>query len=259
MKKVLSALFAIIIVFLMGASVLAADVDSVQDKNYIVDQAGVFTEEEEKELSLVLYNTSFDRKMDIVVVTVDDDQLQGKSLMDYADDYYDYNGYSKNGALLLMRFVDGEYAGRGNSWISTSGKAINAISDNDIQSIGSTITPYLLSGEYYTAIQKYADKTNSIIKENTAIDFKNMAIWGIIVGIIAAIIVSSILKGQLKSVKQATDASNYIVDGSIAVLGSYDHFLYSTVTSVKKETSSSSGGSSTHTSSSGNTHGGGGF
>ena len=51
--------------------------------------------------------------MDLVVVTAN--TLGGKSPMEYADDYYDYNGYTDDGALLLVSMEDRDW------WISTKG------------------------------------------------------------------------------------------------------------------------------------------
>lgn len=253
-KKILSVFTAFFFIFLFTFASFAEE-EATATKNYVIDLADVLTDEDEQRISESIVEAIEDCKMDIVVVTVED--LEGKSTMEYADDYYDYNGYDEDGVLYLLHVEDGIYS-RGNSWISTSGKAIDAIHDDDIQDIGSDITPDLLEGNYTAAILEYVSQAHSLIKQSTSINFKKMAAWAIIVGVIVMVIVNNILKGQLKSVKEATDASNYIVDGSISVLGSYDHFLYSTVTSTKRQNSSSSG-SSTHTSSSGNTHGGGRF
>lgn len=252
-KRIICIVSVLLFVFLFTVPSFA---EAEADKKYVIDMADVLTDNQEESLTSSIKQAVENCKMDIVVVTVED--LEGKSTMEYADDYYDYNGYKRNGTLLLVHFENGQYA-RGNSWISTSGKAIKAISDENIQNIGSNITPNLLSGEYALAFTRYVESARYLIKKSSAIDFKSMAVWGVIVGLVVALIVCNVLKNQLKSVKKAADASNYIVDGSLAIAYSYDHFLYSTVSSVRKQSSSSSGGSSTHTSSSGRTHGGGGF
>ena len=82
----------------------------------------------------------------------------------------------------------------------------------------------------------------------------------IVIGAVLGVVVVNGMKAQLKSVRKAKSAANYVRSGSMNLTGKQDLFLYSNVNRVKKETksSSSSGGSSTHTSSSGTTHGGGG-
>ena len=83
----------------------------------------------------------------------------------------------------------------------------------------------------------------------------------IVIGAVLGVVVVNGMKAQLKSVRKAKSAANYVRSGSMNLTGKQDLFLYSHVDRVKKETKSSSGGgggSSTHTSSSGTTHGGGG-
>jgi len=65
------------------------------------------------------------------------------------------------------------------------------------------------------------------------------------------------MKGQLKSVRFKSAASDYTKAGSMNVTESRDLFLYRTV-SRREKPRENSGGSSTHTSSSGRSHGGGG-
>ncbi len=81
------------------------------------------------------------------------------------------------------------------------------------------------------------------------------------VGIIAAFIVVSILKGQLKSVRRSSAAAEYVRSGSLVLTGQRDDFINSTVTRTARpqDDGNDSGGGGTHTSSSGSSHGGGSF
>lgn len=64
---------------------------------------------------------------------------------------------------------------------------------------------------------------------------------------IVALIVTSVMKGQLKSVAFRRGAENYVTPGSLDVAVSRDTFLYSTLAMIEKpkdnEGSSSSSGS----------------
>ena len=55
----------------------------------------------------------------------------------------------------------------------------------------------------------------------------------VIVGIVVAFIVTLIMKGQLKSVRQQRAASNYVVAGSFRLTARSDVFLYRNV--VRRE------------------------
>ena len=55
----------------------------------------------------------------------------------------------------------------------------------------------------------------------------------VIVGIVVAFIVTLIMKGQLKSVRQQRAAANYVVPGSFRLTARSDVFLYRNV--VRRE------------------------
>ena len=227
---------------------------------YIKDQADVLTDEQEKELDGILASFSKSNNADFVVVFangIDNGDYKNDDRMAFADDYYDYNGYAKDGTLLLVNIGAHGIYSRGNSWISTSGKCIYSVDDSDISSIGSKLTPMLISGEYFEAVKSYSSMTEKYLKQDKNEGIPLVAIITIVLSIIVAFIYTGKLKKQLKSVKDATDANDYIVDGSLNISRAYDHFLYAHVTKTARESSSSSGGS--HTSSSGSSHGGGGF
>ena len=54
------------------------------------------------------------------------------------------------------------------------------------------------------------------------------------IGLVVALVVVLILKGQLKSVRHKTRANEYVKEGSFNVTNKRDIFLYNTVTRVKK-------------------------
>ena len=94
--------------------------------NPVVDDAKLLSQDEINELKVNIENFRENYNMDVVIVTSND--LQGKTPRDYADDYYDYNGYglgdNKSGLLLLIDMDDRKI------WISTSGDAIEYFTDN---------------------------------------------------------------------------------------------------------------------------------
>ena len=223
----------------------------------VVDEADLFSVDEELALSEKIAHIGVEYSFDIVLVTVTD--LLGKSAMAFADDYYDYTGYgygeNHDGVLLLIHMD----ADRG-YWISTTGLGINALSDSDIDRIGDDIVPSLSAGDYAEACEIFIDD----VAEEVNIEINGrgfqpkLLVIGAVIGLVIALIVIAILKGQLKSVKSKPSASDYYIDGSLAVTGAYDVLVGHHVTRTKRESSSSSGGSSTHTGSSGTSHGGGG-
>lgn len=228
----------------------------------LTDSADILTDDEEAVLLAKLDEVSMRQQFDVVLVTVTD--TGPKSLTQYADDFFDYNGFgfgeNKDGVLYLVRVdEDGTYS-QGNSWISTSGLGITAFSDSDIQDLGSSITPDLLQGDYISAFNEYIETADKQVKKATTFNIGQSLVISLIIGLIVAFIATGVMKGKLKTVRRKASASDYLKPGSLQLTGQSDVFLYSNVVrTAKPKDTGSSGGSSTHTSSSGSTHGGGGF
>ena len=70
----------------------------------MVDNADLLTADEETSLLARLEAFTEKHEMEIAVVTVSD--LEGKTVEEYGDDFYDYNGYGygedDDGLLLLI-------------------------------------------------------------------------------------------------------------------------------------------------------------
>lgn len=275
MKKVLSLLICILLIAVSFVPAFAAK------DNLLVDGADLLTPDEETKINALLCEASDELQFDIVLVTTD--SLGGKSSMDFADDYYDYNGYgqgdSNDGCLLVVSMSEREY------WLSTTGYGITALTDYGISIINSEVQSYLSDGDYYSAFYTYADRVREFVssaRQGNIIDvnnsngyesdyyysgyesagektFSNIAV-SLIVGLIISLIVVLSVKKSYKAIQFQRSAANYLDDGSFNLSQSYEHFLYSHVSRVKIQTEShsSSGGSSVHTSSSGTSHGGGG-
>ena len=227
----------------------------------LVDQADLLTDAQEASLLSKLDTISDAQKMDVVIVTTD--TLNGKTPMAYADDFYDYSGYSKDGVLLLVSIEDNDW------WISTSGYGITAFTDAGIEYLGEQITPALGDDDYVGAFNTYADRCDEFITQAKSGDpydthnlpkepFDFLLNLGIclVIGLIIGAVSTAVMKGKLKTVRAKAGAADYMKPGSLNVTLRQDLFLYRDVKRTAKPKSSS--GSSTHTSSSGRSHGGGG-
>lgn len=260
-KRILSLLFA-----LMLCVAITIPTFAVSDSPRLVDDADILTDYEETELLSLLDEISERQQFDVVIVTVD--SIYGEYIQDYADDYYDYNGYGfgsrYDGALLLLDMDMREW------YISTCGYGITALTDAGIDYIGDQMVPDLSDGYYYDAFVTYTELCDEFVtqaKNGTPYDVTSLPkedfnvfssiLFSLIVGFIIALIIVLIMKSKLKSVHFKSAASDYVKSNSMKVTASRDLFLYRTVNRVKKA-ENSSGGSRTHSSSSGRSHGGGG-
>lgn len=256
-KKLLSLFAALTLCLLLTVPAFAEEItgpDAIPSERLLpllVDDAGLLTEGEASALLEKLERYSQELECDFVVVTVP--TFNGKDRMDYADDFYDYNGYGqgekRDGLLFLIGMAERQW------WISTTGAAMK-LSEDEMQNAVSSWSTSLSSGNYSTAFNGIMDNLYHEMYDvrHPSVETKWIFI-DLIIGFVAAFIIMKIVTSNLKSVKHRVDANEYVVPGSLALAQSYDRFLYCNVSKTARESSSSSG-SGSHTSSSGTSHGG---
>ena len=229
----------------------------------LVDDADLLSESEEA--SLLSYLSSYSSKYDCDIVVVTVPSLYGQDVQAYADDYYDYSGYSGNGVLFLLSMEEREFA------YSTTGWVIDAFDDDRYAVLDNELIPYLSDGRYYEAFVRYAELCDNYLANPLPTgEFKAVhtfpifgtSVFAIILGLIVALIGTSVLKGKMKTVKAQNNAAEYVKPGSFDLKVQRDSFLYANVSKRARtqDTGSRSGGShhggGMHISSSGISHGG---
>ncbi len=242
----------------------------------VYDDAALFSEAELQSLEARATELSEGLQMDLVIVTITDNL--GKTSRQFADDFYDENGFGygseADGVLLLINMEDREV------YITTTGIAIKYLTDARIEAILDKVYEYLPDGHYGDAAMAfltqvdnyvrtgipsdqytYDEDTNTIVEEETPLVQKlfyyfiiAIAAAGIVVGIMAA----------LNKGRKGTTKHTYLDANSFNVFNRYDHHINTqqTFVIIKKDPPSSGGSgigrSSVHRSSSGRSHGGGG-
>lgn len=257
MKKTLFLLITAVMILLTSALPVFASTSQV------VDGAGRLTDAEKSAISDKAASLSGKYKIDVVVVTTSELELSGLSdyefnrkIMNYADDYYDYNGFGKDGMLLLVAF-DGDDIG---FWISTTGKCYDYFTTDDIDDIrGDYSYDFRYRGlSHGKAIENALDGCGRVIKDYRSVS-PVIFIAAVLVGIIATAVITGKMKRQLKSVRSKAAASDYVAKDSLNITQASEKYLYKNVTRVRIDNDSRSGGShGGHISSSGSSHGGGG-
>lgn len=254
----------------------------------VVDDGDLLTEWEEQQLTDSIREITDKYEMDVVILTVD--SLGYKSAQEFADDFYDDNGYGAgsdySGVLLLISMEERDW------WISTCGDGIYAITDYGIETLFSRMSGYLSSNMFYEAFDAYLDALpayfeafesgepidgyagsydgpgsytpgtaeDTVYYEGTRISFLGRFLISLIIGLLAALITVLVMRGAMNTKRAQHSAGAYLKQGSYELKVQRDLFLYSNVTKTArpKESSSSGGGSSVHRSSGGRSHGGGG-
>ncbi len=244
-KKLTAVLITLIITMSLTFTAYA------ENSNRIVDNADLFTAEEEQDLLNRVNDIYENKKFDVVIVTVK--STDGKSDQAYADDFYDYNGYGygskHDGCILLIRYTSDtdRYM-----HIGGTGYGEKSFNSDAIESALDEIIPNAQMGDFYSCAVEF---TEIAAKKANRQYGKTLAI-ALIIALIISLVIVTMVKKSYKPVKFNRNAAPYLVDGSLIVNSSYDNFLYTNVTRTKIESDSSSGGS--HTGSSGTSHSGGG-
>ena len=280
-NKRYSALALVLIlafIFLMPVSAYAAEVlwdsyeiPSSRQKELVYDNADLLTDSDEAALLQQFSNISSKWNCNVALLTTNS---HTGPIQDYADDYFDYNGfgadYNKTGILFMLSMEDREWA------ISTSGEAIQAFTDYGQEYMMDKVMPYLRDGDYYEAFEKYGDVCDYLLglyaqgtpydvgykAPRTSADTVRTVLLSILIGLVVALIPIGVMKSQLKTVAPANNASAYQSSKGINLRVKEDHFIRKTLTKtpIPKDTGSKGGsfggGSSTHSSSSGSSHGG---
>ncbi len=217
----------------------------------VVDAADLLTDDEENSLASHIYEVESKYNSAIVLVTVD--TLGNRTVEEYGDDFYDYNGYgygnSHDGILFLIDMGSRQWH------ITTTGSAIKVYTDSAQETLISKCGSDLSAGEYYSAFDKFisaCDYRLGIIQTRRAFNFPKFLIC-LVAGLVLALIPLIGFVQQLKTVHREAGASNYSQKG-LALTRKSDRFMRKAVTRTARPKESS--GSSTHSGSSGTSHGG---
>ena len=243
-KKLFSTILVVMLALSMALSVSAAP------KTFVLDDAGLLTQQEAAELSGTLSRLSDTYDAQIVVVTIP--SAEGNDPDSIVEYFYDNMGigYGENldGVLLLVCMDPREYRILSNGYCGT------AINTGAIDDIGNAIVSDLSGGDYAEAFDSFADKCEYYLDGHLngfPFDFGISLGIALLIGVLVGQIVGKVLKGQLKTVRRVNQAKNYVKPGSMNLQTQNDVFLYRDIRRTPKprdnNTRSSSGGSSRST------------
>ncbi len=237
----------------------------------VFDYAENLTDAQERELDELISSIEDRVKCDIAVITLDRSlSLEGyKSqpsqwVMEYADDFADEHkmGYDKaygNSIVFIDNLHREERTGRVYSWISTSGLAMQTLSQSDCEEIMDValadLDDYSDEDDYYAAYSQVIRLLPSYFEGGSAKALKVLKPLYIAIFSLAVALIYVLFNWSSKVGDKTTKSTTYVENGRPTITHQGDVFLRKSVSKVKIETSSGSGG---HISSGGHSHGGGG-
>jgi len=259
---------------------------STASNRYVIDGAGLYTADEYAEITALVDRLREEYQIDVVVLTTRLSSMSDYYLQDYADCYFDKNGYgARNNYTGVLFMID-----IGNRYIhvSTSGDMIDWLTDSRVEHMldacydeihGSSgygsgtlaalnkLSRYMQDGREdgsfrYDAVT--GRRISGIYNKLTTIEII-LAIAG---GVAVALIVYKSIASRY-NLKNKTYAFNKSTQSSAVFYVNDARFIRETVRRIRHSSDSSggghggsgghrSGGSSVHHSSSGHSHGGGG-
>lgn len=220
----------------------------------VFDYADKLTAMEEDMLRELIAQTEDEIGCDIVLLTIDE---QVSSMMDYADDFYDYNGFGYNkecgdGAIYVDNWATGDV------WFSTCGRVEDRYSTAMIDRLIDDVCEDVNDDPYY-AYRTYVNRLGEDMSgRGGSFSDAPSAGYAFLIALIVTAFYLIINLIQSKG-KRTTTAITYVPGGRPFIRRREDIFLNKHVTKRHIDTSGGSGGGGGHhISHSGVSHGGGG-
>lgn len=256
---------------------------ALADGERIYDQAGLFTEEEKTALREEIKTFQEKTGMDFVLVTSSASHGDSEA-QEIADAFYERGGFGldeENSGVLYYIDMYERY-----HYLSTTGAAIDYMTDSRISEAISATTSYLSSGRYGKAAEKMIQLTQEYVRKGIPEDQyrydvltgerltqRHKALTPGKIGISAAIglIVCLVIVFSTRSryhLKGSTYSYDYRENSEMKLTNTVDQYTNTTTTRIRKPDPPESrgggsfggggSGSGVHTSSGGVSHGGGG-
>lgn len=271
MKRIIACLL------LLSLTLFALPCRAVEaQENWVYDYAGLLTGDEIASLNEEIRQLRLQLEMDMVILTTYG--TGNSSIQQFSDDFYDNQGFgygsTDSGILLVLDMEAREW------YMSTCGEALYIFTDYGLDQLGEVILPGLSGGDYFGAFSLWLEALPGYVhayqngkpldgyvtadpNRDEILYYEDSSQLGnfplaLFIGLVAAVVVILVLRGQMNTAKFQPNAAEYLKQGSFRLRQRSDMFLYSRVTKTlrPKNNTSGGGGSSVHRSSGGVRHGG---
>ena len=240
-KKILSICLALLLTVCLAATVEAAG-------NYVIDDAGLLTQQERSELNACAANITRNREIGIYILTVYDYRDYG-----YSGDVFDTTwqiyhdrklgmGSDRQGMILLLSMKERDYATF--FYGDDTEYAFNAYGQEELEQ-------YFLDdfkrNDWYSGFHDYLTQSRDFMQDAADGDpVRKSSMGRVLIFVAVALLLSGIITlipyVAMKNVKRKVTAGNYIVGTGLNLTRREDRFTHQT-RSVRTIQSSSGSGS----------------
>lgn len=230
------SIFALISLFIIPAG--------SAEKQYIYDDANIFTDNEQKDLEKKAAEYSDENEIDILILTKD--ASDGRDIDDYIDDFYDEQGpgYDKEHGDTVIMGLDFS-GGPGNNDIAIGGFYLGEdyVHNDRAQQLADDLVPDLAEGDYYDASLLYFEKVDRYMGVHPSINPDSIFLqtW---FHLLAAVIIGAVIVGSMifnMGGRVTVHAGTYLDDQNSKVRSKSDRYLRQTVTKTKIQKNSGGG------------------
>ncbi len=236
--------------------------------DFVVDEAGILTEEERIKLNEKAEAISARFNSDVVLYTVQ--QYRGMNVEEGAEIVYEENNYGagddRSVIMLFLSFAERDYD------IMARGYANNVFTDYGKERLSESFKPHFKNDKWYKGFDAYLDRVEEFFEyeqKGTPVDVKSDPYdvmtakdYLITIGIalIPALLIVLVMKSQMKSAVAQDMADAYIPEKGLNLTVKTDRYLRKDVSrTYSPRKSESKGGGGTSTNSGGFSHSSGKF
>ena len=227
----------ILCIFLLLCLLLAGTAFAMPAEEHVRDNAGVLSREDLAQLGELLAEISHEHGISVIAVTT---RSVNSTIENYAEEEFCRGNVTDDGIILTLLFSNA-----GNQYYFFAKNACyDIMQPKGFDRLEEICVPMLKQGDYAGAIEAFALTTEDLFLNPPMVEpTKALTVPRILLCIAIGVILSfagpmSILKAQLRSVRQQTGASEYIRRNSLIVSKSTDRFLYRNVSKSARAQSS---------------------
>jgi uncharacterized protein len=239
MKKLKILIGAVFILLFMSVNIVNAyAADDTQSKQYVIDDADLFTDKEESKLESACKKASANCETDVVIITLNQG-LDGTTLDNYVRNiitlYYGYDD-SKSIKDAIVYVIDMKSRA---DRIVTSGNAQTDISQSELDGIRENAEEKLSDAKYYKGCVSYINGVQSVMGNSISYKLTMYMPQKIIISLIVAVVVVLIMMHNAKA-KMTVNGTTYTKEHRFDVRQRRDQFINTTV--VKRHIDNNHGG-----------------